>query len=232
MVPTKKKQHIRNELLTFENENTTVPSNPTETLLQEQQTNQENLKRIMNSEKTALPSLINIEWRTLKTKTNKINQILPYISTNNITELNELIYAGAKSVCEKIGIPSKSKKLSKPGWKIRLDTQIKNLQKQAKMVKQKDPGICGNRMQKTTQEKITVQLEEMNLKVLAEEGRLKRYRQRVKQCRQNRTFQNNERKFYQQLGGHDTKTYQQPDAKETEQFLTKIWQLKKHNEKA
>ena len=28
------------------------------------------------------------------------------------------------------------------------------------------------------------------------------------------------------------KTYQQPDAKETEQFMTKIWQPKKHNEKA
>ena len=33
------------------------------------------------------------------------------------------------------------------------------------------------------------------------------------------------------MGGHDTKTYQQPDAKETEQFWTKIWQTKKHNEK-
>ena len=29
----------------------------------------------------------------------------------------------------------------------------------------------------------------------AKKGRLKRYRQRVKQYRQNRTFQNNERKF-------------------------------------
>ena len=102
----------------------------------------------MNSEKTTLPSLRNIEWRTLKTETNKINQIQPYISTNNITELNELIYAGAKLVCEKIGVPSKStKKQSKPGWEIRLETRIKNLRKQAKMVKQKDPGICGNRMQ-------------------------------------------------------------------------------------
>ena len=34
------------------------------------------------------------------------------------------------------------------------------------------------------------------------------------------------------MGGHDTKTCQQPDAKETEQFWTKIWQPKKHNEKA
>ena len=59
------------------------------------------------------------------------------------------------------------------------------------------------------------------------EGRLKRYRQRVKQHRQN-----NERKLYKQLGGDDTITYQLPDAKETERFWTEIWQLKKHNVKA
>ena len=52
----------------------------------------------MNSEKTTLPSLRNIEWRTVKMATNKINQVLLNISTNNITELKELIYAGAKLV--------------------------------------------------------------------------------------------------------------------------------------
>ena len=67
---------------------------------------------------------------------------------------------------------------------------------------------------------------------MAKEGRLKRYRQRVKQYRQNRAFQNNERKLYQQLGGSDMKTYQQPDIKETERFWTKIWQPKKHYENA
>ena len=80
--------------------------------------------------------------------------MLPYISTNTIFELNDLIYAGAKLVCEKIGVPTKStKKQSKPGWEFRLETQIKNLRKQAKIVKQKDPRICGNRMKKTTREK-------------------------------------------------------------------------------
>ena len=34
------------------------------------------------------------------------------------------------------------------------------------------------------------------------------------------------------MGGNDNKIYQQPDAKETERFWTKIWQPKKHNEKA
>ena len=51
----------------------------------------------------------------------------------------------------------------------------------------------------------TVKLEEINQKVLAKEGILKRYRQRVKQYKKNWTFQNNERKFYQQLRGYDKK---------------------------
>ena len=63
----------------------------------------------MNIEKITLPSR-NIEWRIGKDETNKVNQVLTYISTNNITELKELIYAGAKLVCKKIGIPSKSTK--------------------------------------------------------------------------------------------------------------------------
>ena len=67
----------------------------------------------MGSEKITLPSLRNIEWRTVKKVTNKINPVQPFISSNNMTELNELIYVGAKLVCEKIGIPSKSAKKKK-----------------------------------------------------------------------------------------------------------------------
>ena len=64
------------------------------------------------------------------------------------------------------------------------------------MIKRRGAEISEEKKGQATQEKITVQLEELNQKVLAKEGRLKRYRQRVKQYRQNRTFENNERKFY------------------------------------
>ena len=62
---------------------------------------------------------------TVKTETNKINQVLPYISTNDITKLNDPIYAGAKLVCEKIGILPKitKKNQNQDGqfdWKRRL----------------------------------------------------------------------------------------------------------------
>ena len=113
-------------------------------------------------------------------ETNKINHILPYIPTNNITELNELIYKGAKLVCENIGIPSKStKKQSKPGWEIRLETQ----KKPTKTSPNDKKGRCRNKREEGTGNtgKTTVQLEDIYQKVMAKEGRLKRYRQRVKQ---------------------------------------------------
>ena len=122
----------------------------------------------MSSEKSILPSLRNTEWKTLKIETNKINHILLYIQTNNITELNELIYAGARLVCEKIGIPSKStKKQSKQGWEIRLETQIKKkIRKQALMTRKTCAEISGKKEQATWR-KIIVQPEKINKKVLA-----------------------------------------------------------------
>ena len=76
------------------------------------------------------------------------------------------------------------------------------------MRKQKnDAGIIWNRKEKTTQKKLTIKLEEINQNLLAKEGRLKRYLQRVKRYRQNRTFQNYERKFYLQLGQQMTTKY-------------------------
>ena len=90
------------------------------------------------------------------------------------------------------------------------------------MKQKQDAGTGREKKEKATEEKITIQLKELNQKVLAKEGIFKIYRRRVKQYRQNRTFQNNERKFCQEVGGDDTKTYQQLDARETERFWTKI----------
>ena len=85
----KQNQAIRKKQPTPENgnpiqPNTAQPNNPEQTLSQEQKLNLKNLKRIMNSGKTTIPSLRNIEWRIVKAETNKVNQVLLYITTNNI----------------------------------------------------------------------------------------------------------------------------------------------------
>ena len=76
-----------------------------------------------------------------------------------------------------------------------------------------------------------MRLKEINQKILAKEGRLERYQDRVKQYKQNRSFQNYGRKFYQQAGRECTRTNQQSDAKETKQFGGKIWEQKEYKKK-
>ena len=58
-------------------------------LTQEEETNVDAIKRIMS------------EKRTVKSETEKVNDLLTNIPTNDITELNDLIYAGAKLDSEK-----------------------------------------------------------------------------------------------------------------------------------
>ena len=69
----------------------------------------------MNSEKTILPSLRKTEWKTLKIETNKINHIRPYIPTNSITELNELIYAAQNKFARKLGSTLRARR-NRPSW--------------------------------------------------------------------------------------------------------------------
>ena len=102
------------------------------------------------------------------------------------------------------------------------EKQNKTKKQNKKTPKNENAGTCWDKKKKATQEKMTIQLVEINQKVLAKEGRLKRYREMVKQYRQNRTSQNNERKFYQQVGGNGKETNQQPDATKAEKFWSKI----------
>ena len=50
----------------------------------------------MSEKKTTLTFLRKQDWKRVKIETGKMNKLLTHISTNSITELNELVYAGAK----------------------------------------------------------------------------------------------------------------------------------------
>ena len=86
--------------------------------------------------KTTFPSFRNQDWRTVKSDTEKVNDLLTNIPTNNTTELNDLIYAGAKLVCFNIRIPLKTtERKTKPGWELRVELQIKRLRLQVRILK-------------------------------------------------------------------------------------------------
>ena len=52
----------------------------------------------MDEKKTTLTTLRNHDWRIVKPETEKISKSLIHTWTNNITELNELIYAGVGGI--------------------------------------------------------------------------------------------------------------------------------------
>ena len=59
--------------------------------------------------------------------------------------------------------------------------------------------------------------------------KIKRYDQRIEQFRLNRMFQVDQKKVYQQLNG-ETKSSEKPDANESKEFWSNIWDKEvKHN---
>ena len=97
----------------------------------------------MYENKTTLLLLRNIDWRTIKVETEKIYDSLIHISTKKITELNELIYAGAKLVCEKIGFSQKKHKQKLKTW---MGNSTRNAEKKSSTCKndktKKNAGTC------------------------------------------------------------------------------------------
>ena len=49
------------------------------------------------------------DWKKVKVETEKVNKLIPHIPTINITELNKLLYAGAKLADDEIGVPAEQK---------------------------------------------------------------------------------------------------------------------------
>ena len=84
--------------------------------------------------------------------------------------------------------PKTSDRKSKPEWELKLESQIRKLRPQAKIqIRNRNMKIYSDETEKASQKR-KVLLNEMNQKILAKEGRLKRCWDRTKQYKQNRTF--------------------------------------------
>ena len=129
----------------------------------------------------------------MKVKTKKVNKLSTNIPTCYITELNELIYAKAKLVCDKICFPEKKlkqkyKKL--PGKKKKTKKKkIRNLCQQAKALRKEKKTKNILRWKYQNKINLEIQREEMNQKILTTEWRIKRYWNRVKPYKQKRTLE-------------------------------------------
>ena len=182
------------------------------------------LNEILNEGRKSLPSMRAVGKNKLNIEVQRINKLLQNIQIDDLTKMNELIYAGAVFIAEKFNMFEEKTKKSKPAWELRLEQQIKQLKQdysrmkalnENKAVKRKHVDRLERKYRFDQKGKSTV-LETIRQRMIAKEGKMKRYRNRINQYNQNRTFQNNEGRFCQQLSGQiGGKEQEKPNAEVT-----------------
>ena len=172
-----------------------------------------------------------------------MNAVLGKIVTTDITSTNDLIYGGSVIVNEMVGIKRKENHTRKqPWWKRRLEQQTTDLNRdlgrvnamiQGERIKQKHTHYLQNRY-KIKQKGFGVFREEIKQRIAAKTAKIERYSDRISQYQQNRTFQNNQKRFYQNVDcGEKQKESQAPQSEQARDFWSSIWSKKvDHNKEA
>ena len=84
-----------------------------------------NMSEIRKLDRTRLPWLRKVEKGKLFTEVRKLNELLKKIELKDVTEDNDLFYLGAALVTKYL----KRLKQKQPWWKRRLESQVKELNK-------------------------------------------------------------------------------------------------------
>jgi hypothetical protein len=161
-----------------------------------------------------------------------INKAIAYIPTQNLTEVDCLVYVSALLATKRAGrkaIPARegSRLDQPPPWKQRLNKKIKQTRATiSKLQAQKDnsPRVNPN---------LNAQIEEAKQRLLALSGRLKRYTKQNETHWDNKNFKENPGKVYRKLRGEQKANSAPPEGEATTQFWKNIWESKKdHNKNA
>ena len=189
-----------------------------------------------------LPNIRSVQRNKLLKETETVNTVMQYMTTDTIGETNDLIYAGAVLVSERLGIKQQKKKsrLNEPPWKRRLDNKLKALRKDlsqlttvANRQKQIDAYPQMEKKYRIRTKGLSVVIEELKQRVTSTAAKIKRFTDRIEQYRQNTLFQNDERKFYQYISGKSKNDTQSPESSAAVEFWNNIWgKPQKHNEEA
>ena len=181
--------------------------------------------------KDKLPALRNVPKKKLFEETANVDKVLSKFKTHSITNTNELYYAGAFVVTNKLGVKiDKVAGKKEPMWKRRLQNKIKELRKDlSQLDASKDRGISNFRHRERLERKysirvkrLNVAVEELKQRITAIVAKVRRYQGQVDSYRHNRLFENNQRQFYRELDQEkESCDDDQPVAEESKDFLEK-----------
>ena len=188
---------------------------------------------IEKGRKDKLPALRNVPKKKLLEETAKVDKVLSKFKTHSITKTNEMFYAGAFVVTNKLGVKiDKIGGRKEPMWKRRLQNKIKELRKDLSQLEaSKDKGVSNFRHWERLERKysirvkrLNVAIEELKQRITAIAAKVRRFQGRVDSYRQNRLFENNQREFYRELNQEEERCDDDhPVAEESKQFWGNIW---------
>ena len=140
--------------------------------------------------------------KKLLDETAKVDKVLSKFKTHSVTKTNELFYAGAFIVTNRLGVKiDKVAGRKEPMWKRRLQNKIKELRKDLSQLEaSKDKGISNFRHWERLERKYSIRVKRLNVvveelkqRITAIAAKVRRYQGRVDSYRQNRFFENNQR---------------------------------------
>ena len=178
---------------------------------------------IERGRKDKLPALRNVPKKLLE-ETAKVDKVLSKFKTHSIAKTNELFYAGAVAVTNRLGVKiDKVAWRKEPMWKRRLQNKIKELMKDfSQLEASKDKDISNfrhwgrlERKYNITVKRLNVVIEELKQRIAAITAKVRRYQERVDSHRQNRLFENNQRQLYRELDREERCDDDQPVAEES-----------------
>ena len=187
---------------------------------------------IERGRKDKLPALRNVPKRKLLGETAKIDKVSSKFKTHSITKTNELLYAGAVVVTNRLRA-----KIDKITWrkeqmgKRRLPNKIKELRKDVSQLEaSKDKDIsnfsCWERLERKYSirvKRLNVVIEELKQRIAVIATNIRRYQRQVDSNGQNSLFENNQRQFYRELDQEEERCNDdQPVAEESKQFWGNI----------
>ena len=162
----------------------------------------------------------------------------------DLTEINQLTYATASVIAETLGErPRKQKQARKqPAWKEKIEKEVKKLRADLSLLSEIEKGsTVKERKVKQMKRKLNIKKwedipaakENLKQKMQAKAQRLRRFTKRSNFFRQNKTFKEDAKKFYRELGKKKIDVNEPPTIEEVEEFWSKIWENNKtHNDQA
>lgn len=183
--------------------------------------------------RTRLPKLKRMNRGKVAKETAVVNKVIGTIVTRNITEINDLIYAGAKVVAQRMGAVkdygNKQSGANKPPWRRRMENDIrqyrKDLARACEMKKGQSIRQVGYLDEKyNIKEKginHVIEVLKQRIKMMAE--KIRRYSGRTEQYKQNRQFSEDEGRFYMEHGRSKDIRVPPPEKEEAKKFWEQIW---------